>query len=608
MAFPDFAHLVRYAFSLLIFPASVWLLVGSLRDFYRRFRRANEPVRGFFLLASDPLNPDEIRTLPLFHTTQLGASRFCDIRVRSRGVEKRHATIYFYDGVWYLEPLPESLVFHNYKEISGRTRLAHGDHIGMGSALFSFVIDASDLHEADEDESSYYLADRTSSGRSLFVTLSLLLFQALGLAVLGLGMRGTVTEGLMGLVLVSLGFVFTALHLSYYLMSRLVPGFDEGLWHAIAMLASIGIILQSRLWFLSRVFPSWIDGYTYEDWYASLRTAFFGQAGALFIGIVLFPLIMTLVRRTGFLEGLAPACFVLTPLLYGLTLVLGRGDATHGAGLWIRLPGGLSLQLTEFAKITWLIVLAYFFRHRPRGRILIVFGGWALVNSACILLLPDLGSLMVLFPATLIVFTVMTSNYAVTLLTTGLAVIGGTLAYRALPYVQRRLYGWISLWEGINDDNRQIIYGLQAVSRGGLFGRGLGNGSPEGIPLASSDMIFSIVWEEFGLLIAVAVILMFVVIWLRSAGAMSVARDGFTTALTLAIATSMVLEAFIVIGGTTGLIPLTGVTLPFIARGGSSMLAKWMMAAILMGLVSRSRTMKLRRSGRKRHEREEVDK
>ena len=408
-----------------------------------------------------------------------------------------------------------------------------------------------------------------------------------------LGMQGTVTEGLSMLVAIVLGVLFLLAQLFYLSMSRLTPGFDESIWHSVMMLSTLGLLLQTRLLFLSRSFPDWIEGYTMEQWYASLRSVFFSQTIAIFIGFLLFPLILLLVRRTSIIEKLAPICFVLTPMLYLITLLMGSGSETHGAGLWINLPGGFSLQLTEFAKISWIIVLANFFKTRANKRNIIVFAVWAGINAVLVLLLPDLGSLMVLLPTTLIVFAIMTSEYLISFLALLASSVLGVLAYNALPYVQRRLYGWISLWEDLNDYNRQIVYGLQAVGRGGLLGRGLGNGSPEGIPLASSDMVFSILWEELGMLIAISVIVFFFVIWLRSASAIITARDGFTSSLILGLSTCLLMEALIVIGGTTGLIPLTGVTLPFIARGGSSIIAKWIITALLTGVVARSRRLSL---------------
>ena len=133
------------------------------------------------------------------------------------------------------------------------------------------------------------------------------------------------------------------------------------------------------------------------------------------------------------------------------------------------------------------------------------------------------------------------------------------------------------------------MYGLQAMVRGGLFGRGLANGSPGGIPLASSDMVFAVVVEEMGLISGLLIVLIFIIIWLRTTRLTVLAPDGFRSSLALAFGTMLFIEAFIVIAGSTGLIPLTGATLPLIARGGSSLLAKLLILGILIGLSAKPR-------------------
>ncbi|HAL74194.1 MAG TPA: cell division protein FtsW, partial [Clostridiales bacterium] len=183
-------------------------------------------------------------------------------------------------------------------------------------------------------------------------------------------------------------------------------------------------------------------------------------------------------------------------------------------------------------------------------------------------------------------------EYWTTLLVTLTGAGSGLAALVIFPHVRQRLAGWTSLWEEVNDSNRQIVYSLQAIARGGLFGRGIANGSPEGIPLASSDMVFAIVCEEMGLIAGLGLVLLFIVLWLRAARVAVIARDGFTSSLALGIGTALFLEAVIVIGGVTGLIPLTGATLPLIAEGGSSLLAKTFMLALLIGLSARRKGVK----------------
>ncbi|HHW93230.1 MAG TPA: FtsW/RodA/SpoVE family cell cycle protein [Clostridiaceae bacterium] len=595
MTFTSYMHLARYGLFAVIAIPSIILFYRALRVLLADLRGATRPVSGFFLLSSDPLDPQLVAPLPLFHTTHIGSSRASDIRVKGRGIRKHHLTIYYHNRVWLVRPERQAMVWLNGHQVVESAMLRQGDKIGIGRHILNFVIYDAEVKQDEVDEVSHRSELHRSKWSAMAVIMTLLL-QLGSLIVLFFGMRGTDTEDVAHFFVVVLASVYLLMHLLSLIMRRFLPRVDPILFQATVMLTTVGLIIQARLLGLSRVFPSHIENYTMEAWHRSLKNALLGQIGALGVALVALITLVVLAQRTNVLERLAPICFVLTPILYLVTLMFGKGRETHGAGLWILLPGGLTFQLTEFAKITWIVTLAWFFRIRPKGRQLVVFAFWGALNAGLIVLLPDLGSIMVLFPVTIVVFTVMTSEYLLSLSVLGVACVGGVLIYQAIPYVNRRIFGWISLWDRIGDDNRQIVYGLQAVSRGGLFGRGLGNGSPGSIPLANSDMIFAIVCEELGIIVGIMLILLYMTIWLRGVSSIIGARDGFTSAMILGLASAILIESIVVIGGTTGLIPLTGVTLPFIARGGSSLLAKWLMIALLLGIMARSSTLQIDRS------------
>ncbi|MGI6508497.1 MAG: FtsW/RodA/SpoVE family cell cycle protein [Saccharofermentanales bacterium] len=598
MTFSSYMHLARYGIFVVIAVPSIVLFYRALRSLLANLRSATRPVTGFFLLLSDPLEPEFVASLPLFHTTQIGSSRASDIRIKGKGIRRQHLTIYYHDKVWTMRPERSAMVWLNGRQVTESTSLRQGDKIGVGRRVLSFIMDDT-CTVTDEVTQMSELSEAVSSRWSVSAVIMTLLLQLGSLLALFVGMRGTDTGAVAKFFVLVLASVYFLLHVVSLVLSRFIPRIDPVVFQAATGLTTIGLTVQARLLGLSRVFPSHIEDYTIESWHRSLKSALVGQTGALAIALIILVILVLLSQRTNLLERLAPICFVLTPVLYVVTIIFGEGQETQGAGLWIPLPGGLTLQLTEFAKITWIFTLAWFFRIRPKGRQLILFGVWGILNAGLIVLLPDLGSIMILFPVTLVVFTVMTSEYILSASVLGIAGVAGVLIYRAIPYVNRRIYGWISLWDRIGDDNRQIVYGLQAVSRGGLFGRGLGNGSPGSIPLANSDMIFAIVCEEFGMIVGVMLILLYMTIWLRGMSSVIGARDGFTSALILGLASAILIEALVVIGGTTGLIPLTGVTLPFIARGGSSLLAKWLMIALLLGIMARSSALPVKCSAKR---------
>lgn len=593
MSIHEIAYLLRYLFAALIV-VYVWLQLRlAVSELRWDMRNRVLPVPGYFLLFQQGFDrpghskDDPVRILSLFHTTSLGRSRSSDIRIQRDSIGKRHAVIYLYDGVWFVRPVSKGqAVFLNGVRILPPTPLENQDILTFGDQEFIFVNEKKSSESAGltflPTEAAPQFPKVKRSKKMAWSWLAVNLFAVTGSLLMifltppGLGsLRILLAASFLGFILLS--------NLYFGLLPIVLKGADRVLILGLTLLTMLGVLIQVRL-----ALPPIIG--ELQEPAAALTSAVLNglapQGLSLLAGFVLLPAIAFLTARTRLLEPLGIICGFVTPFLLIATLALGSGGDTYGASLWIRL-GGFSIQLTEFAKITYLIVLASFFKNRPSRRIQLIFAAWAAMILFLIMLLPDMGSAMILLPTTLLVFVVMTSEYgtALAILLSGTGF--GALAIALFPHVQRRLVGWTSLWNEVNDFNRQIVYGLQAVARGGLLGRGLSNGNPGGIPLASSDMVYSIICEEMGLIAGLGIVLVFLVIWLRSARITVTAQDGFSSGLALAIGTLFFMEAVIVIGGVTGLIPLTGATLPLIARGGSSILAKMILGGMLIGLSAR---------------------
>lgn len=583
-------YLLRYPLAFIAIGVATTLLWRSLTSLVQRFRQHGQPAHGFFLMAQAAGAGDVVESFSLYPTTLVGRSSSSDIRFKDKSVLKRHAVIYLYQGRWYIRPATDGADLKlNDRQVRQPRIIKNEDIIQLADKVMVFV-DERDSAEAAGQDFAGSIADwRYENLPEIPIPtdgcwfLTSLFFGLGNLAVLFIFPQELYSARPFYMILVAAFFFFS--QLGYVLLPRWFENFDRASYCCFIFLCSIGFVVQARFAFIDRIKP--------EDWEQAqflnyLQKDFLVQSGLMIAGIVILPLIILLVQRTTLLEKTYYLCLLATPALYLVSLVLGRGGEEWGANLWISLPGGFSLQLTEFAKISYLIVLACFFKIRPPLKTQILFAAWAGFNYALIMLLPDLGSMMILLPVTLIVFVIMTSEY----LKTALILVGGStiffLAYQILPYVRNRLEGWLTLWTETNANNEQIIFGLQAVARGGVVGRGLGVGNPRSIPLASSDMVFSVVAEEMGILTGLAILIFFIAVWLRSAYFASKVRDGFSSSLILAIASYFFIEAAVVIGGTTGLIPLTGATLPMIAKGGSSIIAKWLLVGMLLGLCSRN--------------------
>jgi len=327
------------------------------------------------------------------------------------------------------------------------------------------------------------------------------------------------------------------------------------------------------------------------------------------LGIILCALVIAflrdhrMLRRYTYLTGLAALVLLMLPLVPGL------GKTINGARIWIGI-GGMSFQPGEIAKICLAIFFAgylvsfrdqlvlagpkflgmQFPRPRDLGPIIIAW-----VASVGILVLQrDLGTSLLFFGLFVAVLYVGTGKKAWIFLGLGMFTAGALIASRIFSHVQQRLDGWL---DALNPDmyNReiggsyQLVQGLFGMAKGGLTGAGLGNGRPHIVPYAESDFIYASLGEELGLVGLFAILLLYVVLFERGMKIAQQLRDGFGTLLATGLSFTIALQCFIVIGGVTRLIPLTGLTTPFLAYGGSSLIANWIIIGLMLRMSDNAR-------------------
>lgn len=271
--------------------------------------------------------------------------------------------------------------------------------------------------------------------------------------------------------------------------------------------------------------------------------------------------------------------------MLGITLVLAQ--TTYGARNWLRI-GPFSFQPSEFAKILFLIVTAYYLSTRQRKRDLWPYFVFTIL---CVLLLVaarDLGAALLFAGTFLIVFYVGTGSVAITLASIAAFTGGALLSYKMFAHVRTRVQVWLDPWATYNDNGYQIVQGLLAIASGGLLGTGLGNGMPSSIPVAESDYIFAAICEEFGIIVGLALIGFYLLFIVRGILIAMSARDRFDKLLVFGATCMLALQSFIIIGGVIKLIPLTGITMPFVSYGGSSMLSSMMVLGIIEGVADKN--------------------
>lgn len=261
------------------------------------------------------------------------------------------------------------------------------------------------------------------------------------------------------------------------------------------------------------------------------------------------------------------------------------GIYKYGARNWVGLAG-FSVQPSEFMKPVMILCLASGFSGRPRFVKCVPTIAFAAMCCGILLAEKDLGAVLLYFLTTVLMYYAATSNAFITLSGLGMGALAAVIAYRALPYVQDRVAIWQNPWIDPQDSGFQLIQSLIAIGSGGLFGMGLGMGMPRDIPLYHSDFIFASITEEFGLIFAVGLLAVYVLIIMRGLIVAFNARTSFHSLAAFGLVIMLGLQTMLIVGGNTKLLPLSGVTLPLVCYGGSSLVSTFFSMGLLLGLSS----------------------
>lgn len=410
---------------------------------------------------------------------------------------------------------------------------------------------------------------RASSGLGLLV---LALVVGVGAyALVGLGKRGHVPPSL-GLYgpLIAAGFLAT-----WFVTRRVARRADPVLLPVAAMLSALGFAVIWRL-------------------KPSLAVE---QAIWLFVGLAAFVLTLVLVRDDRMLDA-----YTYTIGLAGLTLLLlpivpGVGRVINGARLWVAI-GPLSFQPSEFGKVLIVVFLASYLsakqellaagagrfglpRVKDLGPLLIA---WA-TSLAVLFLEKDLGASLLYFAVFVVIVWVASGRAGFLVVGAVLFAVGAWFGYVTFSHVHLRVDYWLHALDPAKVYQLgygQIAQGQFALASGGMVGTGLGQGSPTLIPYAATDFIFAALGEELGLLGTVGVLLVYLTMIGRSLRIGIERTDSFGKLLATGLTTIVAVQTFVIVGGVTRLIPLTGITLPFVSYGGSSLVANFVILALLI--------------------------
>ena len=313
-----------------------------------------------------------------------------------------------------------------------------------------------------------------------------------------------------------------------------------------------------------------------------------GVRQALFYagGLAVMVLMAAVVSRVRHWKGLTRLAMVLG--VAALALPLAFGEWNNGAKNWVEIPGLAPFQPSELVKLCVVLTLAYYFSaHRTVWQMMpaILFAG------ACLLLLMlqrDLGTALIYYLTTLVLFYAACGNLPLTLLGMAGGAGAAVLGYQMFAHVKVRVAMWKNPWSDPLDKGYQIIQALLAIGSGGLFGVGLGQGTPEKIPEYHNDFIFAVICEQMGLVFGLLLLVVYVLLIARGVSIITRSSRSFDLLLGCGVLAMLAIQTLMIVGGVIKMIPLTGVTMPFMSYGGSSLLSCMAMVGILHGICARA--------------------
>ena len=415
---------------------------------------------------------------------------------------------------------------------------------------------------------------RPPLGAALAFTILALVLSLGAYVIAGLGKRGhvPVTIALYGSIF-AIGYLAT-----FLVIRRLAPLADPALFPTAGVLTGLGFAMIFRL----------SGGLAAE------------QATWVAVGLAAFCGTLLLVRDHRQLDAYTYTIGLLGIGLLLLPIVPGIGRTINGARLWVSV-GPIGFQPSEIAKVLLVVFLASYLNAKkellqvatarlgplrlPAAKHLApVLVAWG-TSLAVLFLQRDLGASLLYFGIFVVMLWVATGRSAYIVIGGMLFAVGAWLGYLAFSHVQLRVDVWLHALDPkkvFEQGYGQVAQAQFGMATGGLVGTGLGKGSPGLIPFASTDFIFAAFGEELGLLGTTALLLMYVVLVGKGIAIALRTSDGFGKLLATGLATIIGLQTFVIVGGVTRVIPLTGVTLPFVSYGGSSLVSNFVLLALLV--------------------------
>ena len=421
--------------------------------------------------------------------------------------------------------------------------------------------------------------------------LGLLCFATLIISIALLIVEANTEQGLRWDLLAYTAAFLVLFLLAHLAIRRFAPYADPLLLPVVALLNGLGLVLIHRL--------DLVPGTSPDDPGAAQQMLWTLVGVIGFSVVVIFLSDHRLLARYDYICGATGLVLLAIP-----ALLPSRLSESNGAKIWIRLPG-FSIQPAEFSKILLLIFFSGVLvakrslftsagkhvlgMNLPRPRDLApLLAAW-IVSVGVMVFEKDLGTSLLLYASFLVMVYIATERFSWVVIGLSLFAAGAVVAYHLFGHVRARVQTWIDPFAHPEGAGYQMLQSKFSFATGGVFGTGLGNGQPGTVPAASTDFITAVVGEELGLVGLAGVLLLYTIVIVRGLRTAIAVRDSFGKLLAAGLASTLAIQLFIVVGGVTGLIPLTGLTTPWMSYGGSSLVANYILLAILVRISHAAR-------------------
>ncbi len=499
--------------------------------------------------------------IPLLHWENLiGRSRLCDVIVDLPYISRNHAVLTFCGGAWSIADLASKAgVKVNGEKIAGPAKVEAGDIISLGECGLMLLPPEVIVAETAPPGILSHLVRVGSYIRPRVTFLLVLLFQLLGL------LQMIFAAGEAQNVAVPVTFLlFMLAEWLYYLLMRRRGGKYFELELLAYFLCGLGLLVVA----------------------SAAPSALYKQLAAILLGIAAFSVLGGIFKDLARARKLKYVLVVVSLVLLVLNLTIG--ETRFGAKNWINF-GFITLQPFEFIKVAFVLAGAATLDRLLTARNLTAFIGFSGACIGTLFLIRDLGTAVIFFGAFLVIAYMRSGDVrTITFITAG-AVLGAIAVVVFLPYIASRFAAWGHVWQYADSIGFQQTRTMIAAASGGLLGVGGGNGYLVNIAASDTDLVFGLICEEWGLIVAVTAVLIIAFFALFAVLSVVRCRSSFYAIAACGAAAIFLIQTSLNVFGSVDLLPLTGVTLPFVSNGGSAMVTSWGLLAFLKAADERRR-------------------